>query len=247
MTNLTNFPYEIVETNGESALAVWEELKKAGRGAPVVLGDEFENLLFPFEPSERSRLRPVEEILAEAAAIKFPEDLFKLRRDEHAAAVAYLKNMARSKESAEEEDEERDAPLGDWPAEVSDGLGLSVAYNILSGQPRPKVHIALIPTDDPTAIPAHMRWGHWNECPSAAYHVAALRAWRGLFGAELIGLGPDTINLRVSRKPATRDEALALARTQYVYCSDIIDQGVGSYRALAAELMAQDWWYFWWD
>ena len=48
-------------------------------------------------------------------------------------------------------------------------------------------------------------------------------------------------------KPVTREEALNLARVQYAYCNDIIDQGVGSYRALAAELMAHHWWFFWWD
>jgi hypothetical protein len=244
VTEFANFPYEIVETDGQSALALWEELKNAGRGAPVVLGDELENLLFPFDPIERAQLKPIEEILAEAAAIDFPDDLFKLRRDEHAAAVAYFKNTASPAEFA---DEDHDAPLGEWPTEASSSLGLSVAYDILTGKPRSKVHIALIPTEDPTAIPAYMRWGNWNECPPAAYHVAAPRAWRDLYGAELIGLGPDTINLRVSRKLATRDEALELARAQYAYCNDIIDQGVGSYRALAAVLMADDWWYFWWD
>jgi hypothetical protein len=54
-------------------------------------------------------------------------------------------------------------------------------------------------------------------------------------------------DLSVARRPATRDEALELARAQHVYCNDIIDQGVGSYRALAAGLMASDWWFFWWD
>ena len=109
------------------------------------------------------------------------------------------------------------------------------------------MHIALIPTNDPTAIPAYMRWGNWNACPPPAYHVAALRAWRDNYGAELIGLGSDVINLRVSRKPATRDEALDLARIQHVYCNDLIDQGVGSYRAQAFQLLAHDWWFFWWD
>jgi hypothetical protein len=114
-------------------------------------------------------------------------------------------------------------------------------------EPKPLVHIALIPTDDPTAIPAFMQWGHWNACPPPAYHVAALRAWRDKYGAELIGLGSDVINLRVARRPATREEALDLARVQHVYCNDIIDQGVGTYRALAAGLMENDWWFFWWD
>ena len=107
--------------------------------------------------------------------------------------------------------------------------------------------IALIPTDDPTTIPAHLRWGHWNDCPPPAHHVAALRLWRNLYGAELIGMGGDVLNLRVKRKPATHDEAVALARVQHLYCNDIIDQGVGSFRALATELMAHDWWFFWWD
>jgi hypothetical protein len=40
MAAFANIPYEIVETNGENALATWEELKKAGRGAPVVLGED---------------------------------------------------------------------------------------------------------------------------------------------------------------------------------------------------------------
>jgi hypothetical protein len=77
--------------------------------------------------------------------------------------------------------------------------------------------------------------------------VAALRAWRDKYGAELIGLGSDVINLRVARKPATREEALELARIQHVYCNDIIFQGVGTYWALAAGLMRDDWWFFWWD
>jgi hypothetical protein len=50
-----------------------------------------------------------------------------------------------------------------------------------------------------------------------------------------------------SRRPTTREEALDLARAHQAYCNDVIDQDVGSYRALAAGLMAIDWWSFWWD
>ncbi|MGD0565117.1 MAG: DUF4253 domain-containing protein [Roseiarcus sp.] len=245
MAGFANFPYEIVETNGENALATWRQLKSAGRGAPVVLGeDELDNLLVPFEPRHRARLEPVEKILAAAKAIHFPDDLFKRRRDAFAEAKVYFRQIA---SLADFDDKECEAPLGEWPAENSYGAALSVAYDIRTGQPKPRVHIALIPTDDPTAILAYMRYGNWNECPPPAYHVAALRAWRDRYGAELIGVGADTMNLRVSRKPATREEALGLAREQYFYCNDIIDQGMGSYRALAAGLMASDWWFFWWD
>lgn len=241
---LANFPYEVVEASGENALATWEQLKSAGRGTPVVLGGDLDNLLIPFDPRQRARLTPVPEILAAASAIKFPDDLLKFRQDEHAAVMAVLSKM---NPSVSLEDEEYKPPLGEWPAEASASPGLSVAYDFRTRGFRPKVQIALIPTEDATTIPAHMHWGHWNACPPPAYHVAALRTWCDCYGAELVGLGSDTINLRVKRKPTTHEEALELARVQHVYCNDIIDQGVGSYRALAAELMAHDWWFFWWD
>src|SRR5262252_1726632 len=58
--------------------------------------------------------------------------------------------------------------------------------------------------------------GHWNACPPPAYHVAALRKWHDRYGAELLGIDGDTLNLRVWRKPATHEEALELARVQHV-------------------------------
>jgi hypothetical protein len=245
MVEFANFPYEVVETSGENALATWEELRNAGRGVPVVLGeDNLDNLLLPFDPRERARQKSVEEILAAAKAIDFPDGLRRHRRDEHAKAMAYLRKIG---SAADFGDEESEAPLGDWPADPWHATSLTVTYDLAAQQLKPTAHIALIPTDDPTAIPAYMQWGNWNACPPPAYHVAALRAWRDRYGAELVGLAADVINLRVSRRPATREEALELAREQYVYCNDIIDQGVGSYRALAAGLMASDWWFFWWD
>ena len=144
-------------------------------------------------------------------------------------------------------DDNSEPPLGDWPEVSLYGSGLSVAYDIGTREPKPLVRIALIPTDDPTAIPAYMRWGNWNECAPPAYHVAALRAWRDKYGAELIGLSADVINLRVARNPATREEALELARAQYAYCNDIVDQGVRTLQKLAAGLMESEWWFFWWD
>lgn len=90
-------------------------------------------------------------------------------------------------------------PVGEWPAAPSPSAGLTVAMK--SDQMLlHKVHIALIPTDDWTTVPAHLRWGGWNACPHAEYHVAALRSWRDRFGAELIGLSSDRMDLRVARR-----------------------------------------------
>ncbi len=55
------------------------------------------------------------------------------------------------------------------------------------------------------------------------------------------------MDLRVTRRPQSRAEALELAREHYIYCNDIVDQGLGTLSALAACLMANDLWEFWWD
>ncbi|HUB84844.1 MAG TPA: DUF4253 domain-containing protein [Rhizomicrobium sp.] len=139
--------------------------------------------------------------------------------------------------------------VGTWPANQDGQTGdvLLVASDPLSGKPYDKVHIALIPTDDWTAIPAYLRWGGWNDCPPPEFHVAALRSWRDRYGAELIGLSFDMMNLRVRRRPQSHDEAIALAREQYVYCRETIEPPKQTYSMLAADLMASNWWYFWWD
>lgn len=136
---------------------------------------------------------------------------------------------------------------GEWPAGKRQSPDLTLAMDWQTGKPLETVHIALIPTSDWTEVPAYMRWGGWNACPEPEFHVAALRSWRDRHDVELVGMSFNTLNLIVRRPPATREEALALAREQYAYCADIIDQGVGTYSALAADLMANDWWYFWWD
>jgi hypothetical protein len=73
---MENFPYEIVETSGEDALATWEKLKNAGRGTPVVLGSGIEKYLPT--PAQRAQLPTVQDILAVAATINFPDDFFKV-------------------------------------------------------------------------------------------------------------------------------------------------------------------------
>ena len=241
---LANFPFEIVETKGESAFATWQELKAAGRGAPVVVGADVGNVLEPFHPQWRRR--SVAECLSAASAINFPEDLFSMRLEQRAAALA-APHEYHPAYSAYRLEGEHEPPLGEWPTEESRSTDLSIAHDLRTGEPFPRVYIVLVPTDDSTTIPAHLHWGSWNACPAPKYHVAALRHWRDAYGAKLVGLGRDTIDLKVARKPATRDEAVELARVQYAYCNDIVDQGTGSYSVLAAGLMADDWWFFWWD
>jgi hypothetical protein len=273
---LANFPYELVETTGKDAYTKWLETRAAGRGTPVILGGDessYNNLFTPFGDNG-PHIPPapsVESILAEAGRIRFPDDLVAKRKEDDEVARKKLEDLYRknpglavpaiveidssgnrhvlSKEEARERflAEPQEPKLGVWPSTADSSPGLTVVTDILKGIFLPKVHIAILPTDDWTTIPAYLHFGGWNACPDAPYHVAALRSWRDRYGIELVGLAFDTFNLTVKHPPRSRDDALALAREQYVYCNDIIDQGVETYSALAASLMANDWWFFWWD
>ena len=104
----------------------------------------------------------------------------------------------------------------------------TVAWDLLKGTYLDKVYIVTIPTNDWTMVPAYLRWGGWNACPPPEYHVVAFRSWRDRYGAKLVGMSNDTIDIKVASKPASRKEALALVDEQYEYCPDIVDQGTGS-------------------
>jgi uncharacterized protein DUF4253 len=267
------FPYQRIETAGELALVTWQQLRSAGRDSPVVLGADRDvallmGMLDPADPTRRS----APEVLAAANGMPHPEGLAARLAEEDArarermveefaglarealskmfvpdATTGKLRQLTNEEVRAMMLAEPQSPPVGEWPGTVEPSPALSVATETLTRTPPAKVHIAVIPTDDWTTIPAHLNWGGWNACPHPEYHVAALRSWRDRFGAELVGLSFDTMNLRVARRPATREAALELAREQYLYCNDIVDQGTGTLSRLAACLTADDWWYFWWD
>src|SRR6267378_4039295 len=102
---LANFSFEIVEARGEDALAKWEELKTAGRGVPVVVGD-LEGVLNPFSPGYYETLKPVQETITAANAIRFPQDLIKMRRDQDVAAWEGLRKLGALDGIEDEETEE---------------------------------------------------------------------------------------------------------------------------------------------
>src|SRR5262249_49549611 len=132
---------------------------------------------------------------------------------------------------------QREPELGEWPAQAPEMPRLSVVSELGTGTPLASVHIVTVPTNDSTEIPAYLYFGGWNACPAPEFQVAALRSWRARFGAQLVGLGADVMNCRVTTRPLERAQALDLAREQYAFCPDLIEQGAGTMSALAAALM----------
>jgi len=228
------FPYPVTTVPGGEALAAWERIRAEGKGWPVIVGGDegLDAICDQFSIDTPSLLNPgatdlpvqaVEQIIATSRTIAMPDDLFKLAGEDGTHPAS-----------------------GPWP-ERPDRVEMTVATDLMNGRPFARVHIVTLPTRTSWEVPAYLRWGGWNACPAAEVQCAVLRRWQERYGAELVGIDRDTINLRVARRPRDRAEALALARECYAYCQDTVDQGVGTIEALAATLMASDWWFFWWD
>jgi hypothetical protein len=241
--DLSKFPFEVVETTGSNALADWEKLKGAERGIPIIIGGETEvGITAPWFQPEPST-DPAKS-LADAESKQATFSLRLMRKKQDVAATASLKEMGIDTPA----DESSFQPyFGDWPAVPEALMEPVVTIDLLTGKPLTRVYIALVPAKSDFEIPAYMRWGGWNSNPPPYVHVIMLRRWSEKYGAELVGMTDDVINLRIKKRPATRDEAIELAQEMYLYCADIVDQGTGDISKLAASLMVSDYWYFWWD
>lgn len=238
------FPYPVLTVKGRDAYKEWQRLRAAGDGWPIIVGsdEDFDRVAEQFSiddpatyagleagPFAGIRPREIDEIITTAASIQLPAKFRELFEQEYG-------DDAVAPES------------GEWPP--SDPMvipKLAVVSDILTGRILNEVHIVVVPTSDFTEAPAYLRWGNWNACPPPEVHVAALRRWRDQWGAELVGMTGDVLNLTVSRNPQSRQAALELARELYFYCPDIVDQGTEYLEPLAASLMNSKWWFFWWD
>lgn len=215
--------------------ALYEHVSTSGYW-PVILGNNDELLWITKTLSDRhTRNMSVPAILANSATIDAEE---------------WLRTEL---EMQDTEDEPWDTTEGDfalrapWPDDVQPSTSITVPYNYAAGKPHEHIAIGLVPTHTSWHVPAYLRFGDFNYCPSPAEHASVLKHWEEQFGTRVVSMTHDTIELRVTNPPTTREDALALAYEQFAYCSDIVDQGVGSLDALAATLLHGTAWFFWWD
>jgi hypothetical protein len=233
--DLKKLRYDSAKTNGVDALQNYEKLKLDSSKIPVIVGGD-DDLARIIEDME-SQTESVEGYFQQAD---------KLGLD---FSIADYRNSTRDEE--EQEDEEYAEFLkgikGDWP---SSGYALNtptIVTDVASGQPLQTVWLLRIPAKFSIEIPAYLKWGDWNDCPPAHVHVAMLRKWQRDYGAELVGMSGDVLNIRVKKRPGNKTQAMLLATEMYHYAPDIVLQGTETISALAASLMESDYWYFWWD
>ena len=140
-----------------------------------------------------------------------------------------------------------DVEIGDWPTKAFPKGDWSLNRDILSRDLYEHVNVARMNVESSWQIPALFCFGGGNACPIPAVHCAIWKYWEQRFDAHIVAVSNDVIEAKVFSPPDSKEQALELAKEQYVYCSDIVSQGVGHIASLAAALLNADKWYFWWD
>jgi len=227
--------------SGSAALDRWRQLRALVDESgywPVILGNDKEvGRILGVTESEHGQ--PLQEILNEAAS-QSAEQWLKEREQSNLTALQKAYGAGWQKTVAELH--------GDWPERVHAVTSFTIPFEgVGSGPPKAKVEIGLFPTKNDWEVPAQLNFGGWNECPDPAAHVRMMKKWFEDYGAELVGVNGDVIEMSVTRPPSTREEAVKLADQQFLYCEDIVLQGTETIERLAAGLLGNNVWFFWWD
>ena len=217
---------------GPEAVSVWRRIRQSvartGRW-PVMLGSK-SDLEAHRGLLEEAEERTPQDVIHQGEAMNVP-----------AWFVEREKNWA-----GEEPDGGLGGYHGDWPLGDQASHSFYVPANYKLGK-ESALYFGLFPAHEGWEVPAHLRWGGWNECPFAEEHVGVLKYWHERYGAELVCATHDIIEMQVARPPKTREEALQLATEQFLYCEDIVTQGLETLERLASTLLGGAVWYFWWD
>lgn len=134
---------------------------------------------------------------------------------------------------------------GVWPDDPQ-RCGFNLPFDF-DGQPF-QVTVALVPAAASWLVPVTLQDEGPYHLPDPAEHAAIMRHWQDRYGAEPVVWTATTVEYAVSRPPATRPDALSLAREYQLYNEGAYD----NYRAdtlteLAASLMNAPVWRMWWD
>ncbi len=208
------FPFHTREVKGEDAMAAFETARTEGKGVPVIIGGD-------------------EGMVQSLADMMYHH---KSKPDEYIRRAEANPNPYPSKSAPK-------MPKV-WPhVGPFDKERNPFSIHLHPEGFKPVVTLAYIPSMSSADIPAYLKLGSWNAVPDANVFVALLRKWQRDYGAELVAVSMDTMDVRVARRPATHQEALIIAREHAKFCPS----NEVTITERAAELMQLDWWHFWWD
>lgn len=89
--------------------------------------------------------------------------------------------------------------------------------------------------------------GAANHVSRTAGLSALLRSWEDRFGARLLRLGPDRLDVSVAAPPQDPAHATSVAAEHWAFCPDRVLQDSGSIASYAREIRGRRTWSFWWE
>lgn len=218
-------PFPLVSVAGTRVSESWHELRKAPGVAPVMMGNR-DAVGFVLREMQRNTDSP--ESVAERARQLDVEawmaDRVRSRPDIY--AIARL-----------------DVP---WDGVARTMAAFLPAHNH-RGEPYEEVFFGLIPVEAPWLVPTHLRTAGWGNCPDAVVHTAIFHRWYERYGAAVTTIADGVVELHAERPPTTPEAAHELAIEHFVYCPDTIYHGMRTIGNLAAVLLGNPLWYFWWE
>ncbi len=107
--------------------------------------------------------------------------------------------------------------------------------------------IGLVPAGRPADVLTRLGWGGACNNRASAEISAVLRSWEDRFGARLLEVGFADIRLLVSRPPQTLEAALPVAAEHVAFCDEAASRGLNWVSGIAAALVSNPFWDFWWD
>ncbi|AWS46053.1 DUF4253 domain-containing protein [Streptosporangium sp. 'caverna'] len=108
--------------------------------------------------------------------------------------------------------------------------------------------LGLIAADRGADALAVMGWqGALNHNEWMVPLAAVVRSWEDRFGARVVGMGFNTLDLSIAAPPVTSEHALHVAAEHWTFCPDSITQGAGTLIDYAEQIKGRNAWSFWWD
>jgi hypothetical protein len=74
--------------------------------------------------------------------------------------------------------------------------------------------------------------------------ITRLKEWNAIYPLDIIGAGLDFVEAAFVKAP---EDMEAFAGKVYEFCPDVVDQGTGTVKALAAQMRRSGALYLWWD
>jgi hypothetical protein len=217
-------PFPLLKVPGEKVSETWHEQRRRPGVAPVLLGSR-EAAASVLGVGARSG----------GSADAVIEKALKLDVD------AWMADRIRSNP------DHFDVAKVDLPWDgVVRRIGPFIPSHDHKGVPYPEVFFGLVQVDAPWQVPAHLRTNGLGDLPDSVVHAALFRRWYRRYGAVVATIADGVIELQVERPPATVEDAHAAAIELFLYCPDVVYQGLGTIGNLAAALHNGRLWYLWW-